>query len=160
MDSDRSEVIPFADVPAGAERRAAIMALEAHMTALPEEQQRPDVLEPTHYFARGVYCRRMDIPAGICVVGKLHKHSQITMLIQGELTLYSELGTVRMKAPHIAETPAGVKRVAFAHSDSVIVTAHGTDITDPEKIEDELIAKSYEELEAFMTAERLTTEAA
>ena len=135
------------------DRRAQIAALEAHMVAMPDEDKRPDVLVPTHYFAHGVYGRQMDIPAGVMVVGKIHKFSQITVLLKGDLTLYTEFGTERFQAPHVTETPPGVKRVAYAHSDVSLITFHGTHETDPDVIEAQIIAPSYEALDGVERAE-------
>ena len=47
-------------------------------------------------------------------------------------------------------SPAGTKRAVYAKTDVVWTTIHLTNETDLEKIEEETIAKSYQEYEQFM----------
>jgi hypothetical protein len=106
-------------------------------TILSQFEQIPN--EPKHYFADGQYCRELFIQAGAYVVGKLHRHSHMAMLIQGEATVWTDEGMVRMKAPHVWVSKAGAKRALFTHSDCIFVTTHVTTETDLEKIEEYVI---------------------
>jgi ribosome-associated translation inhibitor RaiA len=99
-----------------------------------------------HYFSKGVYAREITIPAGSIIVGKIHKHTNLNMLIKGEITIISVDGAKRMKAPCTIVSSPGVKRLAYAHEETVWTTIHGTDETDLEKIEEAFIAKDYSEV--------------
>lgn len=100
----------------------------------------------THHFSKDVYAREIKIPAGTLLVGKIHKHQNLNILSQGEMTVLSVDGLVRVKAPYTVVSTPGVKRLAYAHTDCVWTTIHGTDETDVEKIEEKFIAKTYEEV--------------
>jgi hypothetical protein len=69
--------------------------------------------------------------------------------MSGEVTVVTEDGgRQRIRGPMSMISKAGTKRVVYAHEDSVWITVHVTRETDLEKIEDEIIAKTYDELEA------------
>lgn len=105
----------------------------------------------THTFADGVYVREIFIPKGTLVVGKIHKHSHPNFLLKGDVSVATEDGVSRIKAPSSMISKAGTKRVVFAHEDTVWVTVHVTDSQDLVKIEEEIIAKSYDELPSSIT---------
>lgn len=101
-----------------------------------------------HSFADGMYVREIFIPKGTVVVGKIHRHSHPNFLLKGEVTVITEGGgRERLKAPLSMISPAATKRVVFAHEDTVWVTVHLVgEEQNLEKIEDIVIAKTYEEL--------------
>lgn len=101
----------------------------------------------TNHFSKGVYAREIFIPAGSVIIGKIHRHENLNILAKGDLTLLSIEGCTRVRAPFTVVSPPGVKRLAYAHEDSVWITIHGTNEKDLQKIEDEFIVKSYDELE-------------
>lgn len=129
--------------------RDKILRLEDEVGAL----QQVD-LPLRHYFSRGVYARELTIPAGVVLVGKIHKFSQINILLKGEMSVLTDDGVKRVRAPFVFESPPGVKRAGFAHEDSVWMTVHGTNETDLDRLEDELIAKSFEEFDRLCAAEQ------
>ena len=122
--------------------RAAIDKFQKLVEAIPQVE-----FPIKHYFSKGVYAREMFLPKGHFCVGKIHKHENLMILSQGDVSIRSIEGSQRIKAPYTAVSPAGVKRVLYAHEDSILTVMHGTDETDLEKIEAEFIVKSYEELE-------------
>lgn len=95
--------------------------------------------EPEHYFAPGMYVRKLALPAGAVVVGKMHRHEHIVMLTKGETTIRTDEGMQRFVAPHIWTSSAGMKRVLYTHTDCEFVTVHATNETDVEALEAELI---------------------
>lgn len=100
-----------------------------------EMAQHPQVqLEVDHWFADGLYARAMFIPEGVAAVGRRHKKGQLSVLVKGELTLIGEGPDTRIKAPKVMTSEAGIRRAAFAHSDSILVTVHATDCKDPDKV--------------------------
>lgn len=103
-----------------------------------------------HSFAPGVYVREIFIPKGTCVVGKIHKHKHPNILLSGEVLVITEFGgREHLKAPLSMISEAGTKRVVYAIEDTTWITIHATCETDLEKIEDFVIAKTYEEFEEF-----------
>lgn len=103
-----------------------------------------------HSLIDGVYVRTIFIPAGTVIVGKIHKHSHANILSQGEVIVFTEEGDMEhLKGPLTMVSPAGCKRAVRALTDTTWTTIHRTDETDLDKIEDWVIAKSYEDYEQF-----------
>jgi len=101
----------------------------------------------THKFADGVYVREIFIPADTLVVGKIHRHSHPNFLMKGKVAVYTEDGGSQiLEAPLSIISPAGTKRVVYAIEDTVWITVHVTEETDLDKIEEVVIAKTYNEL--------------
>ena len=100
-----------------------------------------------HSFAKGMYIREVFNPAGELLVTKIHKVEHPFFLLDGEMSILSEEGEMRISAPYYGITPAGTKRVIYAHTNCVFVTVHPTESKDLDEIEKELIATDYNELE-------------
>lgn len=99
-----------------------------------------------HHFSDRVYAREMQMPAGALVVGKIHKKNNLNILSKGEVSVLSIDGLIKVKAPYTFVGSVGTKRLIYAHDDVVWTTIHGTEETDLDKIENEFIAKNYDEL--------------
>lgn len=107
-----------------------------------------DVCPLKHSFADGMYVREISIPAGVLLVGKIHRHSHPNFLMQGTVSVITEAGGQEtLVAPCHMVSPAGTKRVVYTHSDCVWVTVHVTDSTDLDEIEDQVIAPDYNDEE-------------
>ena len=130
--------------------RGALYGLQAALGGL------PDVECPLqHVYAPGVYLRTMFIPAGTLIVGKIHKHAHGNILSQGHVRVFTEGGGVEeLKGPLTMVSAAGTKRAVLALTDAVWTTIHPTSETDLEKIEDHVIAKTYEDYEQFLLSEQ------
>ena len=102
-----------------------------------------------HSFADGCYIREVFNPKEEIIVTKIHKVAHPFFLLKGEMTILSEDGQKRIKAPHYGITPAGTKRVIYTHEDCVFVTVHVTDEKDVSKIEKEVIAKDFKEVNSM-----------
>lgn len=125
--------------------RNQLYALQASMGGLPEAD-----CPLQHVFAPGAYARTIFLPAGTVIVGKIHKHQHLNILSQGEVRVLTESGGVEaLRGPLTMVSPAGTKRAVYALTDVVWTTIHLTNETDLAKIEDETIAKTYEEYEQF-----------
>jgi hypothetical protein len=122
--------------------REKVAALETAMRQFPQLD-----LPPRHTFIQGVYIRELAVPKGAIVVGKLHKQEHVFILSAGDVTVLTERGIERLRAPYQMTCGAGAKRAFYAHEDTVMLTVHRTDETDLEKIEAQLIANDYAELE-------------
>ena len=100
-----------------------------------------------HSFADGCYIREIFNPKGELLVTKIHKVSHPFFLMKGDMTILMEDGIKRIKAPHYGITPAGTKRIIYCHEDCIFVTVHATKLTDIDKIEEEVIAKDFDEFD-------------
>lgn len=101
-----------------------------------------------HFFADGLYARKLARPAGTLVVGKMHAKQHFYVLLEGEIIAWTEQGMKRLKAPTVLTTEPGTKRVTYAITDAVSMTFHATRETDLGKLEDELIIPDMPELAA------------
>lgn len=116
--------------------RETILRLQTEMAKMPQ------VTLPTeHHFVKGLYARSLFIPAGTTLVGKIHKSEHFFILVSGDMTLLTEEGMRRVQAPYLACAMPGIKRVGFAHTDSVCLNIHATELTDIAQIEEQLVEK-------------------
>jgi hypothetical protein len=126
-----------------ASKRAAVMRLEEELRQMPG-QFTPEI---GHWFGHKCYVRQYFKPAGCTSVGKIHRFPQIHIILSGDVTILTDDGPVRMQGPCIFMGAAGAKRASYSHTDTIWLTVHGTDKTDLDELEDELIAESFEEFE-------------
>src|ERR1035437_9271642 len=127
--------------------REVVNALELEMLKMPQLD-----LPIKHYFSPGIYARELFIPAGTLLTGKIHKFEQLNIMSQGDMSVLTESGIKRVQAPFTIVSPAGTKRIAFAHTDTVWTTIHATEETDLDKIEGLLVANSDAEYSEFILA--------
>lgn len=101
-----------------------------------------------HHFAEGSYGREMTLPAGLVVVGKIHKHSHVNVISQGRVQVFTEHGGVEeLVAPCTFVSTPGTKRVVHVLEETIWTTVHVTDKTDLAEIEREVIATDFTEIE-------------
>lgn len=118
-------------------------------------QTRNDRLDPDkdcpvkHIFAPGAYAREILLPQGSVVVGKIHRHAHLNFITKGRVRVVTESGAIEMTAPYTFVSEVGTKRVVYAVEETIWTTVHITNETDLEKIEDYVIAKTYDELDAL-----------
>ena len=114
--------------------RSEIEALQSFLLKMPQAEP-----ETTHYFADGMYLRTVFRKAGVCVTGKVHKKEHFFAVIAGEMTIWTEAGMQRVKAPFFWISQPGTKRVTYAHTDAIAMTVHRVSSTDIDEIERELV---------------------
>lgn len=132
-----------ADLRGKVQRLEDIMfSLPGHVTELPVR----------HVFAQGLYARELTIPAGMVASGKVHCQEHLFIISKGEISVLTESGPQRLKAPHILVTRPGTKRVVYAHEETVVTTVHATTETDVQKLEHDLVVGSFEEYEVRLLA--------
>lgn len=129
--------------------REKVLSLEDKM------RERADQIhiEPVHYFADGLYAREITIPKGTLLTGKIHLFEHINIISKGDISVLTEEGVKRIKAPATLVSRPGIKRVGFAHEDTVWTTIHACDETDPEKAEKLLVVDTFEEFHAALKGE-------
>lgn len=127
--------------------RKQIFELESVMAKIPGATFGDSPEMPLkHSFAEGVYVREIFIPKGHILTGKIHKHSHPNFLMKGEVVVVTEeRGREHLKAPLSMISSPGTKRAIIALEDTVWITVHVTNETDLEKIEDYVIAKTYDD---------------
>ena len=129
----------------GFEFRDSVLRLQDAMMDMEEKVDCP----VRHIFAPGCYAREMLIPAGTVITGKIHKHAHLNFISKGKVRVATEFGHEIFEAPHTFVSEVGTKRAVHALEDTIWTTVHVTDETDLEKIEEYVIAKSYDELNAL-----------
>jgi hypothetical protein len=135
--------------------RAEILAFQDALEAeVPEEVRlTPENTEHwvSHLIHDGIYAREFNMLANTVVVGKLHKHSHINVLAAGEVTVVSEFHTERFRAPRVWVSEPGIKRIVYNHTDTTWITLHHAPVgtEDPNSLEPDIIAKSYEDFDMF-----------
>lgn len=114
--------------------RQQIQRLEAQMRALPQV-----AIQPLHTFGPGFYARTIVIPAGATLTGKVHATEHIFILSRGELSVATEDGVQRIKAPFQMVCRPGLKRAGYAHTEVECTNVHITTETDLAQLEADLI---------------------
>lgn len=106
-----------------------------------------DVCPITHHFAPGLYAREIFIPAGVLIIGKIHRHAHVNTISKGKVVVATEFGLQELVAPITFVSKPGTKRAVVAQEDTIWTTYHPTEETDLAKIEEHVIAPSYEAYE-------------
>ena len=104
-------------------------------------QQEQAETETIHHFSDGIYARELRIPAGVCIVGALHKTKHFMMVSKGRCSIATHEGSTVVEAPYIVETQPGIKRVVYAETDTIMTTFHVTNETDIEKIAEQILVQ-------------------
>ncbi len=127
--------------------RVKIVELEDAMRGKPELHVQ---LETLHHFAPGVYMRVLKIPKGVLLTGMIHKTEHLNIFVGGDLSVWTDQGMRRLTAHEIILSKPGIKRVGFAHEDSVWITVHPnvTNEKDVKVLEDTLVTNNFELLDA------------
>ena len=142
----KEEIVIEGGVRSPKEIRECISTVEEKVKSLPGALM-GDAFPLKHSFGDGCYVREMSVPKGYLVVTKIHKIAHPCFILKGECSILTEDGIKRLKAPQHFITPAGTKRVVYVHEDTVWVTVHVTKETDLKKIEEEIIAKDFDEID-------------
>ena len=105
-----------------------------------------------HFFMDGVYVREMTMYKDTVVVGAIHKHLHMCFLLTGKITVVNEEETVDHIAPCFIVSTPGIKRVLYAHEDSIWYNTHKnpSNTEDVEDLERDIVAISYKEYEEYI----------
>lgn len=95
-----------------------------------------------HYFAPQVYGRKMLIPKGGYIVGKVHRHAHLNVVISGRAIVATPYGREEVKAGDVFVSKPWTKRAVHAVEDTVWLTIHPneSDTQDLQAIESYVIA--------------------
>lgn len=98
-----------------------------------------------HTFADGLYIREVFMPAGQIIVTKIHKVEHPIFIMKGHVSIMTEDGLDEIKAPYQGITKPGTKRIIYTHEDTILITVHATDKKTPEEVEEDVIAKNFDD---------------
>ena len=124
--------------------RERIMLLQAKLESFPQME-----IPIRHQFCDGLYARTVWVPGNIMTVTRIYKVDHVVVISEGEVSIRSEFGGGRAKAPHIFTAKAGSKRAIFHHTDVVWTTVLPSTSSDIGENEDRVYASSYEEFDAL-----------
>jgi hypothetical protein len=98
-----------------------------------------------HTFTDNCYIREIFMPSRQLIVTKIHKKEHPFFVMKGKISILTEDGVVELEAPYHGITKPGTKRIIYTHTDCVFITVHGTDKKTPEEVEEEVIAKNFDD---------------
>lgn len=101
----------------------------------------------THTFMGGVYARQIIMPKGSLIIGKRHRHKTCNVVVSGKVSIYmgDDVPILNIDSPFFMfESAAGVKKMLYAHTDTVFTTFHPTEETDLDKLEQQFIIPEEE----------------
>lgn len=113
-----------------------VLALQSVMGKMPQAPGMPT----KHFFAGGMYCRRVFIPAGNVVVSRTHKSEHFFIGCSGELNVAGEGENYTLRPGDVRVSAIGTKRVVFALTDVIVMTIHKTNLTNLDELEKELVS--------------------
>lgn len=109
-----------------------------------------------HEFADGIYYRKILLPAGVCLTGRVHKQNDLQIMYYGDITVITPDASVRLTGPNSMTSKAGVKPFAIVHEETLWSTVHHTHLTDLREIEKAIFEEEVGMLD-FVTGKRLDT---
>jgi len=95
--------------------------------------------ETKHTFHAGMYCREVWRPAGVLVVGKIHKKEHFYLIVSGTVAITTDEGVKSVTGPHLLCSTPGTKRAVYAETDALCMTFHVVDAKTIEDAEQELV---------------------
>jgi len=104
--------------------------------------------EVVHHFSPGIYAREMRIKKGTILTGKIHKTEHLCIL-NGDIEIASQDGKGRFTGYLTFLSKPGVKRIGYAHEDTVFTTIHAIEGTDIPILEEALAVDTFEQYERY-----------
>jgi hypothetical protein len=135
--------------------RKLIMDFEDKLLDLPDSYGDPEkpgqdkmanTINPLkHTFADGLYIREIFMPKGQIISTGIHKKEHPYFVLKGDISVLTDKGIKRIKAPFNGITKPGTKRLIYMHEDSIWITVHATDKSTPEDVLNEVVAKDFDD---------------
>jgi hypothetical protein len=115
--------------------------MQEKVNALQNELSKLPQYEPLtkHTFHGGMYCREVWRPAGVLIVGKVHKKEHFYMVVYGTVAITTDDGVKSITGPCLLNSTPGTKRAVYAETDALCMTFHRTDSATVEEAEAELV---------------------
>lgn len=141
-------LVPTANGSAIAELKAKVEHAEKAMLQMPQVE-----IPTVHYFAKGLYARQITIPKGVLATSAIHLFEHIDIIPQGDISVLTDNGMKRVKGPVTFVSQPGLKRIGYAHEDTIWISIIACEERDLAKIEETLVVKTYEEFTALQLEE-------
>ena len=128
--------------------RKSILAFEEKFKNMPgiETGAKLEAICPLkHTFVPGAYIREIFMPKGSMITSKIHKIKHPYFVMSGSCLVMTEKGIFIITAPYQGITEPSTKRLLYMYEDTVWITVHATNETDLEKIEEQIIAKTFDD---------------
>lgn len=109
-------------------------------------------------FGCATYAREIFIPAGVLIIGKIHRHQHLNFITKGSVLVGTEFGKKFLEAPATFISEIGLKRVVYAITDTIWTTVHLVANVGEENladIEDEIIAPAYADMDLIDSIDQL-----
>ena len=115
-----------------------------------------DKIQIKHFFMDGVYVREMTMFKDWFVIGAIHKHLHMCFLLKGHITVAHEDDVVDYIAPCFIVSKPGIKRVLYAHEDSIWYNTHKnpSNTENVAQLEKDLVSLNYEEYEEYINQKK------
>ena len=98
----------------------------------------------------GIAAKMVFFPAGVTVVGSMHRHENMNIMVCGDMTITTDGEAKRITvtdAPLFIVSPPGTKRAAHVHADTYWISLHPTDEKEIEEVEKRFIVEEQNEAE-------------
>lgn len=128
-----------------AQRREALREYIWELVDKMIDQGEEGAVKIDHALVDGLYLRTMTVGPDTMLGGMVHRKAGLSILSKGEISVLTDQGCTRLKAPWIGIAAANIARLGLTHSDVVWTSVHATTNTDLAKIEEELYAADYED---------------
>jgi len=111
-----------------------------------------DKFKYKHIFGDGTYVRQMTIAKDEVIVGAIHKHLHVWILLSGHITVLTDGELKEYKAPCTVLSEPGVKRVIYGNEESIFTNIHKnpTNTEDIRELEKQIIVLNYDEYEEYI----------
>jgi hypothetical protein len=100
-----------------------------------------------HEFGDGLYIRRLLIPKGTLIVGRVHKIGCVNVVEQGDIAVLTESGAMRVRTGFLVHSPAGLQKLGYANEDTVFTNIFSTNETDIETLEAMIVCDTHDQIE-------------
>lgn len=131
-------------LPDSLDFKEAILVAEGLML----KSDNPITPEIIHHFSPGIYAREMRLKKGTVLTGKIHKTEHLCIL-NGDIEIASQDGKGRFTGYLTFRSKPGIKRIGYAHEDTVFTTIHAIEGTDIQSIESALVVDTFEQYEQY-----------
>lgn len=95
-----------------------------------------------HFICNKTYVRQITLPKDTILTGKVHNFDHTSILSKGDVTIMTDEGVTRIKAPATWISKAGTKRLIYVHEETIWSTIHQSEHTLVEDLEKELVHES------------------
>ena len=95
-----------------------------------------------HFICNKTYTRQITLPKDMLLTGKVHNFDHTSIISKGEVSIMTDEGVSRIKAPAIWISKAGTKRLIYVHEETIWATIHQSEHPEVEQLENEIVHDS------------------